>query len=222
MTDLHAVVFDFDGTLMDTEWSIFEMAVTTFAAFGIELRVDAWAAVVGLADGTWWPELCRSNGWEVDEAEWWATYKSLDRSFRDRLPIVPGAVELLDALAEASIPVAVASSSEAGWIEGHLGRVGLLDRFASIAGADRTGGVGKPAPDVYLLACADLGVEPAAAVAIEDSRHGIAAAHADGLPCVVVPSAITSHTDLSAADLSVASLVELGPDRLRDLVKAPR
>ena len=218
MTELQGVVFDFDGTLMDTEWPIYEMAVETFAAFDIDLTVEAWAAVVGLADGRWWDELCRTNDWAVDAPAWWAHHKGLDRSFRDGIPVVAGAGALLDALAAVDIPVAIASSSTAEWIERHLGRVGLLDRFVAIAGADRTGGVGKPAPDVYVLACADLGIDPSAAVAVEDSRHGIAAAHAAGLACVVVPSTITSHTDLTAADLSVPSLDALTVATLRGVL----
>lgn len=217
MTDLQAVVFDFDGTLVDTEWSIYEMAASTFATFDIELTVSSWSAVVGLADGMWWDELVHSNGWTVDSDAWWQHYKSLDRSFRDLLPAVPGAVDLLDGLASAGVPVAVASSSSVEWVENHLTRLGLRGRFTSLAGADRTG-VGKPSPDVYLLACAELGVEPAASVAIEDTGHGITAAHAAGLACVVVPTRITSHTDLAAADLTVASLADLDVESLSGLV----
>ena len=209
-----AVVFDFDGLLVDTEWSIYEMAASTFAEFDIELPVPVWATIVGLADESdWWSRLCATNGWDIDRDEWWRRYRAIDRSFRDRLPALPGVTELLDQLEAADVPRGIASSSAREWIEGHLGRLGLLDRFATVAGVDRTG-VGKPAPDVYLLACEDLGADPARSVAVEDSGHGIAAAKAAGLACVAVPSRITRHTDLSAADLTVASLADL---RLADL-----
>lgn len=217
MTGLAAVVFDFDGTLVDTEWSIYEMSAATFASFGIELTVPVWAAVVGLADGMWWEELCRVNGWQVDNEAWWDKYRSFDRSFRDSLPVVDGAIQLLDALAAAQVPLAVASSSTVDWVDGHLTRLGLRDRFVCVAGADRVGGVGKPAPDVYLLACAELGVEPGRCVAIEDTGHGIAAAHAAGLECVAVPTRITTHTDLTAADLTVSGLGDLSVSALSSL-----
>jgi HAD superfamily hydrolase (TIGR01509 family) len=215
-----AVVFDFDGLLVDTEWSIYEMAASTFAEFDIELPVPVWATVVGLADESdWWTRLCTENEWTVDREDWWRRYHAIDRSFRESLPALPGVVELLDDLESAGVPTGIASSSGRDWIEGHLGRLGLLDRFATVAGVDRTG-VGKPAPDVYLLACADLGAEPARSVAVEDSRHGIAAAKAAGMACVAVPSRITRHTDLSAADLTVGSLADIGVADLAALVPA--
>jgi HAD superfamily hydrolase (TIGR01509 family) len=210
-----AAVFDFDGLIVDTEWSIYEMARATFAQFGIDLEVPVWATIVGLAgESDWWARLCETNGWVVDRDEWWQHYDGLDRSFRDHLPVLPGVVELLDDLDAASVPAGIASSSDRTWVAGHLDRLGLLDRFATIAGVDRTGGIGKPAPDSYLLACDDLGAEPRRSVAIEDSAHGVAAAKAAGMACVAVPSRITRHTDLSAADLVVGSLAEL---RLADL-----
>ena len=178
-----------------------------------------WATIVGLAgESDWWGQLCAANGWDIDRDEWWRRYDSLDRSFRDHLPALPGVVDLLDDLEAAGVARGIASSSSREWIDGHLERLGLRDRFATVAGVDRTG-VGKPAPDVYLLACADLGADPARSVAVEDSGHGIAAAKAAGLFCVAVPSRITRHTDLSAADLIVASLAEL---RLTDLGAAGR
>jgi HAD superfamily hydrolase (TIGR01509 family) len=218
MRTVEAVVFDFDGLIVDTEWSIYKMAAATFAEFEVDLPVPVWAAIVGLADESdWWGRLVASNGWAVDRDEWWTRYRAIDRSFRDGLPVLPGVVELLDELDAASVPCGIASSSSREWIDGHLGRLGLLERFATVAGVDRTG-VGKPAPDVYLLACTDLGADPARSVAIEDSAHGIAAAKAAGMACVAVPSRITSHTDLSAADLTVASLADIRVADLEALV----
>jgi HAD superfamily hydrolase (TIGR01509 family) len=221
MTPVEAVVFDFDGLIVDTEWSIYEMAASTFAEFDIDLEVPVWASIVGLADESdWWARLVETNDWVVDRDDWWRRYRALDRSFRDHLPGLPGVVDLLDALAAAGVPAGIASSSPREWVAGHLDRLGLLDRFATIAGVDRTGGVGKPAPDSYLLACADLDATPARSVAIEDSSHGVTAAKAAGMACVAVPSRITRHTDLSAADLTVDSLTGLTLSDLGALVGA--
>jgi HAD superfamily hydrolase (TIGR01509 family) len=221
MTPVEAVVFDFDGLIVDTEWSIYEMAASTFAEFDIDLEVPVWASIVGLADESdWWARLVETNDWVVDRDDWWRRYRALDRSFRDHLPVLPGVVDLLDALAAAGVPAGIASSSPREWVAGHLDRLGLLDRFATIAGVDRTGGVGKPAPDSYLLACADLDATPARSVAIEDSSHGVTAAKAAGMACVAVPSRITRHTDLSAADLTVDSLTGLTLSDLGALVGA--
>ena len=135
------------------------------------------------------------------------------------MPALPGVTELLDELGAAGVPAGVASSSEVAWLERHLGRLGLLDRFAVLAGVDRVGGVGKPAPDVYHLACAELEAEPARSVALEDSGHGVAAARAAGMAVVAVPSRITRFTSLTDADLVVDSMSAVSLDALDALVR---
>ena len=113
-----AVVFDFDGLLVDTEWSIYEMAAPTFAEFDIDLAVPVWATIVGLAgESDWWGQLCAANGWDIDRDEWWRRYDALDRSFRDHLPALPGVVDLLD--------------------DARGGRRGPRDRLELGAGVDR-------------------------------------------------------------------------------------
>ena len=136
--------------------------------------------------------------------------------------MLPGVVDLLDALDEAGVPAGIASSSEVNWLERHLGRLGLLDRFAVLAGVDRVGGVGKPAPDSYLFACRELGADPSGRVALEDSAHGVAAARAAGMAVVAVPSRITRYTRLGDADLVVESITALTVDALDQLVRNGR
>ncbi len=221
MTDgLGAVVFDFDGLILDTEWVIYETAAAAFAQLGHRLDLEDWCAIVGLAegDGGWYDQLCQRLGIELARAEYDAAYLAQDRSNRDHLEPLPGVVELLEEVVAAGVPAGIASSSDRSWIERHLGRLGLLDRFAAIAGVDLVNGVGKPAPDVYLAACRQLDVEPARAVALEDSTHGIDAAKAAGLAVVAVPNRITRHAALDHADRVVDSLERVGLDDLRTLV----
>lgn len=216
---LGAVVFDFDGLLVDTETPIYEATAAVFADLGHELAVLDWAAVIGLAGDEWFVPLRDRLGLTLDWAE-------VDARQTARLAAAPieadlqvGVLDLLDELDARGIPFGVASSSPRSWVAGHLDRLGVLARFATLATFDRTG-VGKPAPDVYLLACADLGVDPSDAVALEDAAPGIAAARAAGVLVVAVPSTITRHTDLSAADHAVASLADLGVDDLAALLAA--
>ena len=92
-------------------------------------------------------------------------------------------------------------------METHLDRLQLRDRFACVACfSDQL--AGKPEPDTYLAACAAVGVDPRAALAVEDSPHGVTAAKAAGLWCVAVPNDITRRLDLSHADLRLASLAD--------------
>ncbi|MCU1498121.1 MAG: HAD-superfamily hydrolase, subfamily variant 3 [Acidimicrobiales bacterium] len=213
-----AVVFDFDGLVLDTETPIFEVARGALASLGHHVTVEGWATVIGHGEEESFHLLERAVGAPVDRAAYDAAFAAADRSAWDTTPANPGVIALLDALHGAGVRCAIASSSPMSWIAGHLARLGLRDRFATIASRDRVGGRTKPAPDAYLLACAELGVEPACSVALEDSAPGIAAALGAGLNVVAVPSAITRHTDLSGAHRTVASLEHLTLVELAELV----
>ena len=220
---LEAVVFDFDGLIIDSEWVIFESAAAAFAAHGHRLSVDAWATVVGTNERderTQWDSLCAACGitGAFDRADFDEAYEAQDRSNRDALPPMPGVVALVEALVGAGVALGIASSSSRQWLDRHVGRLGLDGAFNALVGSDMVGGVGKPAPDVYLRACLDLGAEPRRAVALEDSEHGIAAAHRAGMAAVAVPGRVTRSHDFSAADLVVASLEDLTVADLAALV----
>ena len=156
-----------------------------------------------------------------ERAQFDAVYEAQDRSIRDRLPALPGVEDLIDALRVVGVPLGVASSSSRAWLDRHLDRLDLAHHFGAIVGADLVGGVGKPAPDVYLKACADLGADPRRSVALEDSANGATAARAAGMFVVAVPSRITVHNDFSHAHLVVGSLAELTVPRLAALVDDP-
>ncbi len=221
---LDAVVFDFDGLIIDSEWAIFETARDAFAVHGHELEVEAWATIVGLGDDDdelAWSILTRAMGIEgFDNAIFSSTYHAQPRSNRDSLPLLPGIEVLVDSLVAAGVPIGVASSSSLEWLDRHLGRLGLRPRFGAVVGADVVGGVGKPAPDVYLRACSDLAADPTRAVALEDSAHGIASAKAAGMTAVAVPSRITRFNDFAQADLVVDSVADLTVPRLEALTRA--
>jgi HAD superfamily hydrolase (TIGR01509 family) len=220
---LEAVVFDFDGLIIDSEWAIYETARAAFTVHGHDLTVEAWATIVGLGeddDDLAWSTLLHAMGIDdLDRDAFSATHAAQERANRDALPLLPGVEVLVDSLTAAGVPIGVASSSSVGWLERHLGRLGLVQRFGAIVGADAVGGVGKPAPDVYLRACADLGAAPARSVALEDSGHGVTAAKAAGMVAVAVPSRITRHNDLTHADLVVGSLEDLSIDDLASIVR---
>jgi putative hydrolase of the HAD superfamily len=219
---LEAVVFDFDGLIVDSEWLIFEAAYVAFSEHGHELTIEAWATIIGTnsrTDPGWWSRLCAAAGIEgFDKADFDTAYQAQDRSRSDDLPALPGVVELVESLAGAGVPIGVASSSSRAWLDRHLTRLGLIDRFGALIGSDLVGGIGKPAPDVYLKACADLGVDPRRSVAIEDSSHGVTAAKSAGMTAIAVPSQITRFNDFSHADLVVGSLVDLSAERIASVL----
>ncbi len=214
-----AVVFDFDGLIFDSETPIFRASAAALAVLGHDLAVEQWATVVGHGDDDSFLAMERAVGAAIDRAAYDDAYASQDRSWRDRQPALPGVEDLLDALGEAGIACGVASSSPLSWVETHLERLGLRERFAAVASRDRVGGRAKPAPDVYLLACRELGAGPDRSVALEDSAPGIASARTAGLRVVAVASEITRHTDLSDAHLAVDSLEHLTVPTLARLVR---
>ncbi len=222
-----AVILDFDGLVIDSEWAIYEAAREAFVAHGHELTVAAWATVVGINDrhdDSWWPRLCEAAGvGGFDREDFDAAYEAEEPRARLRaamleLPALPGVADLVAEVAAAGIPLGVASSSSRPWLVHNLDRLGLIDRFGTLVGADVVGGIGKPAPDVYLRACADLGSDPVRSVAIEDSAHGVTAAKAAGMPAVAVPSQITRFNDFAHADLVVGSVAELDLATLASLL----
>lgn len=219
---LGAVVFDFDGLILDTEWPIYEMAAASFRELGVNVAVEDWATVVGLADEDhdWFELLAQRLQFDLDKAEFQELYRAQDRSQRDTLVPMPGVADLIDGLRAEQVPLGIASSSDLAWLERHLARVGLLERFDGIVGVDHAdvGGLGKPDPASYRTACKLLGADPARSVALEDSAHGIAAARAAGLKVVAVPNRITRYSVLDQADEVVPSLEALSLAQLRDLV----
>jgi len=203
---LDAVVFDFDGTIFDSETPIFVASRAALAEMGLELDLPGWATVVGLGEDDSFRALCRAVGVEFDRAEFEDRYAAQDRSWRDSLPPLPGVERLTAELVDAGVALGIASSSPASWVDHHLERLGLAERFSVVATRDRVGDRAKPDPASYRHAVEQLGADPARTVAIEDSAPGIAAALGAGLTVVAVPSAITGHTDLSAAHHHVGSL----------------
>jgi HAD superfamily hydrolase (TIGR01509 family) len=222
--ELAAVVFDFDGTLVDTEWPIYERARLAAAGLGAELTPELWAThAVGVSHTeSYWEALAEAMGVTFDEATFDAARSALvdAPSSRHESAIAPGAIDLVHALHDAGVILGVASGSDREWLEHHLARFDLAAPFTALVGVDHPDiRAGKPAPDLYVAALAELGVDPAATVAVEDTHRGIASARAAGLAAVVaVPTRLTAHHDLSAADLVVASLADLTPASLGALV----
>ncbi len=207
---MRAVVFDFDGVILDTEGPLFAAWSEAYVAHGCEpMTVEEWSVEIGTVGQLDALSVLRQRSTlavDVDAVE------ARRRSRRDELlalePVQPGVIAWIEAAHAAGMPLAIASSSDEPWVTTHLDRIGLREHFSHLA-CYRAGGRAKPAPDLYLEACAAIGVAPRDALAIEDSPNGIAAAKAAGLACIAVPHAITVQLDLSAADLIVPSLADV-------------
>ena len=203
-----AVIFDMDGLLLDTETLWHAAEVELFTRHGGEFTWDDKMAVIGtsydftadyFADRLGLP---RQRGHELVSEMISLMHDLVRRSVDAR----PGAVELVEGLREVAVPLGLASNSPRFLVDDALATARLGDAFDTIVTSDDVEH-SKPAPDIYLLACSRLGVEPADALALEDSASGVAAAKAAGLTCIAVPQ--FAETDVSAADRIVDSLEEL-------------
>jgi HAD superfamily hydrolase (TIGR01509 family) len=183
-TRLAAVIFDCDGTLVDSEPLARVAWERSLAPHGYEIDDEEYAALVGL------PYLRvhgffaeRIPGLEAPDAFWEGYSGRLFELIDTRLEVFDDALETVRALAAHGLPVAVASSSPRSRLDRTLARAGLADTFAVTVAGDEIA-AGKPAPDMFLAAAARLGVEPARCAAIEDSAPGVAAGLAAGMTTV--------------------------------------
>jgi HAD superfamily hydrolase (TIGR01509 family) len=203
-----AVVFDFDGLMLDTEVPVYAAWCATFESYGaVPPTLEEWGAYIGTDsdDRELLELLVTTASVPVDVDEMHARRRAHRDALLAAVAVLPGVSAWIDEAIAAGLGIAIASSSPDHWVLGHLDRLGLRRHFDHVmcAGKDRAA---KPEPDTYLAACAALGVEPQRALAVEDSAHGITAAKSAGLLCVVVPNSLTKSLDLSAADLRLDSL----------------
>lgn len=205
---VRALVFDFDGLILDTESPEYVSVRAEFRAHGLELPLEAWLEIVGRADHPHWSDWLEAElGRPIAREEVVARRRAHHHELIAVEVVRPGVVELLEAARRARVAVAAASSSDREWVEGHLRRLGLREYFHAVRTRDDVARA-KPWPDVYLAALEAVGVEAARAVAFEDSFHGSRAAKAAGLYTVVVPNRLTRSQRFEHADLLLDSLVD--------------
>lgn len=185
----HAVLWDLDGVLADTEALLLEAERDAFAAYGAEVTTEFKRSFVGRGGTGVLAAMAEALGVDADLDD--LARRKLD-GYARRLPFLQGfpqtrAMVLL--LAAAGVPQAVASGSPAEAIRAALHLVGLADVLTTVVSADEVA-VGKPAPDVFLEAARRLGVAPAGCVVVEDAVPGVLAAAAAGMRCVAIPSVV--------------------------------
>jgi len=206
---IRALVFDFDGLILDTEGPVFTAWSETYERHGQRLSAEFWTSIIGYGFDHFDPlaDLERRVGRPIDRDAVQTTRRQRQMELTLALEVLPGVREWRQEAAERGVRLGVASSSGRSWVTGHLERLGLDGWDCVRCGDDvkRT----KPAPDLYLAALECLGVAPAEPVAVEDSGVGVQAAKAAGLFCVAVPSSLTSSHDFRRADLVLGSLAEV-------------
>jgi HAD superfamily hydrolase (TIGR01509 family) len=219
---IRALIFDFDGLILETEEPIYRSWKEVYEASGVALPFELWMKTVGSSNQAFHPQLYLEERLGVPLPQ-----DVLDRRIARRVelvlaePLRPGVADLAKAARAAGMKVGVASSSSRDWVKGHLERLGIAELFDCLRARDDVEHV-KPDPDLYLASLDCLGVAAAEAVAIEDSPNGLIAAKRAGLRCVAVPNRITAGLDLSQADLRLTSLAEMALPQLLERLDQTR
>lgn len=208
--EFSAVLFDFDGILVDTEWAIYQAWLRTFQAHGHDLPLETYTRCIGSDFATWSPKthLEELSGLDFD-------WHDLDNRRQEEILLelthegtMPGVLDLLDQLTRAGIRRAVVSSSSHHWVDGWLEKLAFAHHFESVVCRGDAPRI-KPAPDLYLEGAKRLGLQPAECLVIEDSLNGVNSAKAAGMNVWVVANRVTAGLDFAGADAIFPSLVEL-------------
>jgi len=219
MPEIAAVIWDMDGVLADTAPHHLRAWQETFAKRGIKFTEADFKRGFGIRNDA---IIKNTLGEQTTKAEIEAIAKEKEATFRriigkDVKPL-PGALELLKALDERGIRMAIASSTTIENIHLIIGSLGIADYFkAVITGHDVT--EGKPSPQVFLLAAQKLGAEPKNCIVVEDAVAGVKAAKSAGMYCVAVSNTHPKEK-LNEADLIVASLEMVTVKDLEKLLKS--
>lgn len=205
-----AVLFDFDGVLVDTEWAIYQAWLRTFEFHGHPLPLEIYTRCIGSDFNTWSPKI------HLEELSGLAfDWHDLDLRRQEEIVAelagegaMPGAMDFLKLLGSQQIPRAVVSSSSHHWVDGWLEKTGLLSQFETVVCRGDAPRI-KPAPDLYLEAARRLQLAPENCLVIEDSLNGVRSAKAAGMSVWVVPNRVTSRLDFAEADRIFPSLAEM-------------
>jgi HAD superfamily hydrolase (TIGR01509 family) len=201
-----AIVFDNDGLLLDTEEAWTRAETELFRRHGSVFTPDHKRDLIGsshgIAAGKLEVMLAQPGNGEALMNE---LHELVMVEATHDVEPRPGAIELVDALTAAGLPIAVASNSQRAFLDLVLGTAGVADRFAVTVAGDEVPRP-KPWPDIYLEACRRLDADPARAVGLEDSPTGAQAAKAAGLTVIGVP--YLADIELPQADIVAASLAD--------------
>lgn len=200
---IRALVFDFDGLILDTETPAIEMWETMHAEAGLRFTRQAARDLVGHVDLPFDPWAAFDAA--VDRAELQRVYRQRVRERLEQQVVLGGILDYLNEARTRGLHTAIASNSPHSWIDRHIGRLGLAAFFDVIKCRDDVER-GKPEPDVYEAVLKAFGLKGGEAIAFEDSAPGSLAAKRAGLWCVAVPNASTNHHSFEHVDLTVTSL----------------
>jgi HAD superfamily hydrolase (TIGR01509 family) len=217
---IEAVIFDFDGLILDTEVPEFQTWQEIYQAHGCKLALEIWATGLGTSADAFDPcaHLEAQLGRLIDREVIHQRRRQRYHELLGAKAVLPGVREYIAEAKRLGLYLGVASSSSREWVVGHLTELGLYAYFDCIKCRDDVPHV-KPDPALYQAVVETFALQPHQAIALEDSPNGITAAKRAGLFCVAVPNPLTRQLSLAHADLLVSSLADLPLQQLLDHVQ---
>ena len=212
---IRAVIFDFDGLIIETERPSYQSWVEVYQSFGQPLPFKTWSTIIGTTRGDFNPRL-ELEKLVNDEIDWESVElrrMAHENALIEAQPVLPGVVDYLKQARDLGLKIGMASNSSCRWVIGHLTRIGLVGYFDCIRAADDTRHL-KPDPELYLSVLGSLQVSAGDTIAFEDSPIGIRAAKAAGVYCVAVPNEMTRGLELTQADYQLTSLADMPLEKL--------
>lgn len=213
---IKAIIFDFDGLIVDTETPWFEAYREIYKQYDVELPLEIWAKCIGTSFDVFNPlefleerAKCLINREVIhkDTKELY-TFLMKDQNIR------PGVIDYIKEANVLGLKIGIASSSKRSWVDSYLDRFGLKDYFKTIHTSDDVSKV-KPDPELYIKAINSLQVKGDEVIAFEDSLNGSIAAKGAGAFCVIVPNSVTSFMEFVNYDMRISSMEETS---LRDVI----
>ncbi|HEY9529511.1 MAG TPA: HAD family phosphatase [Anaerolineales bacterium] len=219
MNRIKALLFDFDGLILDTETPEYQVWKAIYREHGFELPDDEWGKIIGgygISSFDAAEHLALLSQGRLDSVALRDRHRSESHAITLAQAILPGVVDYLHDAKQLRLKLAIASSSPHSWVDTHARRLGIFDYFDRVICADDVGpGRTKPNPDLFLLALDRLQVRANEAIVFEDSPNGVQAARSAGIFVVAVPNTVTSQLALENASLTLRSLTDLS---LHDLL----
>jgi HAD superfamily hydrolase (TIGR01509 family) len=207
---IEAVIFDFDGLIVDTELPVFQAWQEIYEEHNAVLPLEEWGACIGGAAEFFdvYGYLETQIGRSVLRADIAVKQRKRHLDLVAVQAILPGVEDYIATAKRLGLKLAVASSSPRSWVAGHLSRLGLFDHFDYTHCGDEVSNK-KPDPELYLSVLTALGLRGDQAIALEDSPNGLWAAHRAGIFCVAVPNIITGQLPLDHANMQLTSLANM-------------
>jgi len=220
---IKALLFDFDGLVLDTETPEYLAWQNVYADFNQTLTLEDWGQIVGgTAASDFHPvsHLEALTGRSL--ADFGLEARVLAESMRTILAAKPrpGVLETLETAQRLGLRLAVASSSPHSWVDGHLQRLGLFDYFETVQCREDVART-KPEPELFLAAKTKLGVEASQSLVFEDSPNGVLAANRAGMHVVAIPNPVTQSLPFPPASLRLKEMSDLPLEELLQRLSTP-